>query len=99
MSIRRSSIPAPDEVNYHEAIQEERVRRAKRLIDPGDVLAVIDSRIAAESDPSQHPMYPLVMFFLGRSPAVNGGAFYDHCKRLVLGAIDTATDDLLELED
>jgi hypothetical protein len=25
------------------------------LIDPGDVLAVIDSRIAAEADPQAHP--------------------------------------------
>jgi hypothetical protein len=41
-----------------------------------------------------------VQFYLDRQSAVDGGAFYDHCKRLVLAAIDTALDDVLEaMED
>jgi hypothetical protein len=63
------------------------------------VLSVIDSRLAQELDPRAHPLYPLVQFYFDRQIAVDGDAFYDHCKRLVLAAIDTALDDLLEMED
>jgi hypothetical protein len=58
MSSYHITVPSPDEINYHEAVQTQRVERAMALIDPGDVLAVIDSRIAAEPDPTQHPLYP-----------------------------------------
>jgi hypothetical protein len=97
MSNHRLQIPSPDDLNYHEAAQEERVRRALKQIDPGDVLAIIDSRIAAEADPRQHVLFPLVEFYLDRRTAVDGGALFDHCKQLVLAAIDTALDDALEI--
>jgi hypothetical protein len=99
MSSLGINVPAPDELNYHEACQAQRVQRALQQIDPGDVLAVIDGRIAAESDPTQHPLYTLVCFFLDRQRAVDGGAFYDRFRQLVLAAIDTCLDDALELED
>jgi hypothetical protein len=92
-------VPSPDEINYHEAQQVQRVQRAFRRIDPGDVLAVIDGRIAAESDPTAHPLYQLVCFFLDRQRAVDGGQFYDTFRQLVLAAIDTCLDELLALED
>jgi hypothetical protein len=42
----------------------------------------------------------LVQFYLDRQTAVHGGEFFDHCKRLVRAAIDTALDDALEaMED
>jgi hypothetical protein len=92
--------PEPSQSDYHADVQVQRVARAKQLIDPGDVLAIIDSRIAQEPDPRAHPLYPLVQFYLDRQTAVHGGAFYDHCKRLVLAAIDTALDDVLDaMED
>jgi hypothetical protein len=76
------------------------VARAKKLIDAGDVLSIIDNRIAAGADPKAHPLHPLVQFYLDCLIAVDGGAFYDHCKRLVLAAIDTALDDVREsMED
>jgi len=100
MSTYGIHVPSPDEINYHEARQAQRVERARKLIDPGDVLSIIDSRLAQEPDPRAHPLYPLVQFYLDRQTAVHGGAFYDHCKRLVLAAIDTALDDVLEtMED
>jgi hypothetical protein len=92
--------PEPSQIDYHADLQAQRVQRAKQLIDPGDVLSIIDSRLAQEPDPRAHPLYPLVQFYLDRQTAVHGGKFYDHCKRLVLAAIDTALDDVLEaMED
>ena len=99
MSTYGIHVPSPDEINYHEARQVQRVQAAKNRIDPGDVLAIIDARIAAEPDPKAHPLYGLVLFCLDRQVAVHGGEFWDTWKRLVLAAIDTALDDLLEMED
>jgi hypothetical protein len=100
MSSLGIDVPSPDELNYHEACQVQRVQRALQQIDPGDVLAVIDGRIAAESDPKAHPLHTMVCFFLDRQRAVDGGQFYDQFRQLVLAAIDTCLDDALEaLED
>jgi len=91
--------PEPSQIDYHAEIQAQRVQRALQCIAPGDVLAVIDGRIAAESDPKAHPLYTLVCFFLGRQRAVDGGEFYDRFRQLVLAAIDTCLDEILEMED
>ena len=99
MSTYGINVPSPDEINYHEAQQAQRVARAKALIDPGDVLAIIDARIAAEPDPKAHPLYGLVLFCLDRQVAVHGDPFFDRWHQMVLAAIDTALDDLLEMED
>jgi hypothetical protein len=100
MSTYGIHVPSPDELNYHEAQQAQRVQRALQRIDPGDVLAVIDGRIAAEVDPTKHPLYGLVLFCLDRQVAVHGGEFWDTWKQMVLAAIDTALDDVLEaMED
>jgi hypothetical protein len=96
MSIYGINLPAPDEINYHEAREQRRVEAAKKLIDAGDIIAIVESRLASESDPTQHPLYPLVQFYLDREIAVHGGLFYDHWKRLILAAISTAIDDALE---
>jgi len=87
--------PEPSQIDYHAEIQARRVERALKQIDPGDVLAVIDGRIAAASDPKAHPLYTMVCFFLDRQRAVDGGQFYDHFRQLVLTAIDTCLDELL----
>jgi hypothetical protein len=60
MSTYNIGVPAPDEINYHEARQAQRVARAKALIDPGAMclLSILDSRIAQEPDPRAHPLYP-----------------------------------------
>jgi hypothetical protein len=99
MSSYGINVPSPDEINYHEARQTQRVQAALQRIDPADVLAVIDDRIAAESDPKAHPLYTMVCFFLDRQRAVDGGAFYDRFRQLVLAAIDTCLDELLAPED
>jgi hypothetical protein len=92
-------VPEPSQLDYHADRQTRRVERARTRIDPGDVLSILDSRIAAEPDPRQHPLYELVNFLLDRQVAVDGAAFYDRCRQLCLAAIDTALDDLLALED
>jgi hypothetical protein len=99
MSSLGLNVPTPAAHDYHVDLHARRVEAARKLIDPGDVLSVIDSRIAAESDPTAHPLYEMVLFFLDRQPAVDGGQFYDRCRQLVLAAIDTCLDDVLELED
>jgi hypothetical protein len=99
MSTYGINVPAPDEINYHEARQTQRVQAALQRIDPADVLAVIDDRIAAEADPKAHPLYTMVCFFLDRQRAADGGQFYDRFRQLVLAAIDTCLDDLLQMED
>jgi len=63
------------------------------------VLAVIDSRIAAEPDPKAHPLYGLVMFCLDRLVAVHGGQFWDRWHQMVLAAVDTCLDEVLAMED
>lgn len=91
--------PAPSQIDYHADLQAQRVEAAKKQIDAGDVLSLIDRRIAAEPDPTQHPLYPLVQFFLDRAPACHGGEFFDAWKTRILAAIDSAIDDVLEMED
>jgi hypothetical protein len=94
------NVPSPDDINYHEARQQQHVQAAFKVIDPGDVLAVIDRRIAAEADPTKHPLYGLVLFCLDRQVAVHGGEFFDRWHQMVLAAIATALDDVLEaMED
>jgi hypothetical protein len=82
----------PSHIDYHAEAQVRRVERALKQIDPGDVLVVIDGRIAAESDPKAHPLYTMVCCFLDRQRAVDGGEFYDRFRQLVLAAIDTCLD-------
>ena len=93
-------VPSPDEINYHEAQQAQRVERAFQQIDPGDVLAVIDGRIAEESDPAKHPLYQLVCWHLDkRLTPIDGGEFFDRFNAMVRAAVDTCLDELLEMED
>jgi hypothetical protein len=72
------NVPSTDEINYHEARQAQRVQEAMKRLDPYDILAVIDSRIAAEADPKAHPLHGLVCWHLERQlTTLDGGAFYD----------------------
>jgi hypothetical protein len=100
MSMYGIHVPAPDDLNYHEARQQQRVQAALQVIDPGDVLAVIDSRIAAEADPQAHPLYVMVCWHLEKClTPMDGGQFFDRFRQLVLDAIDTCLDDVLARED
>jgi len=91
--------PEPSQIDYHADAQTQRVERARKRLDPSDILTRIDDTIASEGDPTKHPLYEMVLFFLDRQVAVNGGQFWDQWKQRVLAAIDTCLDDLLELED
>ena len=99
MSTYAVNVPEPAEIDYHADRQAQRVTRAMKRIDPGDVLAVVESRLAEESDPTKHPLYPMVLFFLDRQTAVDGGKLYDDWRQRIMAAIDTCLDDLLALED
>jgi hypothetical protein len=98
MSSYGINIPSPDEINYHWAAQQQRVEAALKRLDPGDILAIVDSRIAAEPDPTKHPLYQMVLFFLDRQVAVDGATLYDDWRRLIVAAIDTCLDELLARE-
>jgi hypothetical protein len=100
MSTHQIPYPRDIDVNYHADREQQRVERARKLIDPGDVLSIIDSRIAEEPDPKAHPLYGMVCWLLERQlTPLDGGQFYDRFKQLCLAAIDTCLDDLLERED
>jgi hypothetical protein len=92
-------VPSPAEINFHEAIQVERLERARRLLDVGDVIVTVESKLSAEGDVTQHPLYQLTLFLLDRATAVDGAKLYDDWRRLVLMAIDSLIHDALELED
>jgi hypothetical protein len=66
------------------------------LIDPGDVISVVESRLSAEADVTQHPLYQLTLFLLDRATAVDGAKLYNDWRRVVLMAIDSLIDDALE---
>jgi hypothetical protein len=86
------TVPSLDEINYHEACQAQRVQAALQQIDPGDVLAVIDAGIAAEPDPTKHPLYGMVCWVLERQlTPLDGGEFYDRFRQLVLAAVGTCS--------
>jgi hypothetical protein len=89
-------VPEPSQIDYHEAIQVERVERARRLLDVGDVIATVESKLSAEGDVTQHPLYQLTLFLLDRATTVDGAQLYNDWRRLVLMAIDSLTDDALE---
>jgi hypothetical protein len=93
------NVPSPDEINYHSDRQAQRVERAMKQLDPGDVIATVESRLASEADVTQHPLYQLTLFLLDRATAVDGGQLYDDWRQLVLAAIDTCLDELLARED
>ena len=94
-------VPEPSQTDYHADQQAQRVQRALTLIDPGDVLGHHRPRIAAEPDPTQHPLYAMVCWHLERClTPLDGGQFFDGFRQRVLAAIDTCLDDVLEaMED
>ena len=99
MSTYGINVPSPDDLNYHEARQQQRVQAALKRIDPGDVLAIIDSRIAAKPDPKAHPLYHLVCWHLEKClTPMDGGQFFDTCRQLVIAAINVALNDALARE-
>jgi hypothetical protein len=100
MSIYGIDVPSPDEIDYHADRQQQRVAAALKQLDPGDVLAIIDSRIANEPDPAQHPLYHLVCWHLEKClTPLDGSQFFDTFRTLVISAINVALEDALQAED
>jgi hypothetical protein len=60
------SIPYPR--NFDQNLDEERLERryalAVRKIDPGDVIAAVESAVAQIVDPKAHPLYGVVTYYL-----------------------------------
>ena len=97
-----SNIPYPSDfqINHDAARHEERRRIALRSIAPGDVISVVEDRLASEADPAQHPLYPVVLWLLDRAwTPGHGGDFWDQWKQLCLAAIDQLVDERLSQED
>jgi hypothetical protein len=100
MSTRHLPYPHDFEVNHAAAHHEERRRQALKVLDPDDVLAVIEDALASEPDPAKHPLYPMVLWLLDQALTPgSGGDFWDAWKRLALQAIDQLVDDALAEED
>ena len=100
MSRPRMSIPAPDEIDYHADRQETRRQWAMKSLDVGDVLAEVDSLIAAEPDPSKHPCAELAAWLLEKQlTPLDGGQLYDAWKALCVAAIDRLIEQRLQGED
>ena len=98
MSIRYT--PEPSQIDYHADRQLRRTEQALKRLDPGDVLAIIDSHIASEADPAQHPLYHFVCWHLEKClTPIDGAEFFDTFRRLVIDAINTALDAALERGD
>ena len=96
MSMYDIDVPSPDEINDHQARQDQRVAWALKQIDPGDVLAVIDDRMAQEPDLTKHPLYGMVCWYLERQlTPLDGGQFFDRFAQLVLEAINACLDEVL----
>ena len=57
-----SNLPDPPDFDrdYHAEWHEARRRRALKALPPGDVIATVEATLAAEPDPTQHPLYRLV---------------------------------------
>lgn len=92
-------VPAPDEHDYHADREQQRVEAARKRLTVSDVLSVLDSQIAGQADEKAHPCYHLVAWLLDREPRVDGSQFWRRWQQLAERAIDTALDDLLEMED
>jgi hypothetical protein len=93
-----STIQYPDdfEVDYHADLLWHRQQRALRKISLADVLAVIDETIAAEPDPTQHPLHGLVAYLLEKSNTPGDPhALYERCKRLADHAIEACVEAVL----
>jgi hypothetical protein len=98
-----SSIPYPQDCdqNLEEGRYERRYARAVTTIDPGDVIAEVESLVAQIIDPERHPLYGIVAYYLdsggpdtGRQPWTLEAmaAAYD---RLVQAALSTLIDEKL----
>jgi hypothetical protein len=88
--------PEPSQIDYHADIQVRRVERVLKQIDPGDVLSVIDEKVASESDPAKHPLYPLVCWHLEKClTPLDGGQFFDRWRALIIDAINVCLNEAL----
>jgi hypothetical protein len=77
------NVPEPSQIDYHADLHARRAARAMQRIDPGDVLAVINGRIAQETDPAKHPLYPMVCWHLEKClTPLDGGQFFDRWRQL-----------------
>jgi hypothetical protein len=92
MSSQQIPYPPDFEIDYHADLHEERRRRALAMIDPGDVIAVVEDVLACEPDPAKNPLFPVAQFFLKGQVAVDGAAFWDAWKALVCQAIDSLVE-------
>jgi hypothetical protein len=89
----------PSQIDYHAEVQAQRVERARKLIDPSDVLSVIDDLISQEVDPTKHPCYPMVAWMLDQALTPgSGAAFWDAWKMLAWQAIDRLVEARLQGE-
>jgi hypothetical protein len=98
-----SRIPYPLHINQNleEARDAQREALAVKMIDPGDVIAEVESLVAQTIDPEHHPLYGVVAYYLeaggpdtGRRPW-NLEALAAAYDRLVQDALRKLIDEKL----
>jgi hypothetical protein len=67
---RLYDLPEPSQIDYHSDLQAQRVEKSKKLIDVGDVIALVEDELAQVADPRQHALFELANFYLDRQSAV-----------------------------
>jgi len=75
MSTRHIPYPPDFDIDHAAAHHEERRRLALKTLDVGDVSSAVEDALAQESDPQQHPLFPVINWLLDRQLAVHNGAF------------------------
>jgi hypothetical protein len=87
-----SSIPYP--LNINQNLEEERDERryalAAQMIDPGNIIAEVESLVAQIIDPKRHPLYGVVAYYLEAGGPDTG------CRPWNLEALAAAYDRLVQ---
>jgi hypothetical protein len=97
-----SSIPYPPDVdqNLDEERYAPRDALAVKKLDPGDVIAEVESMVAQIIDPAHHPLYGVVRYYLDAGGPETGrrrwhlealAAAYDRLVQAVLRRVIDAT--------
>jgi hypothetical protein len=87
-----SSIPYPhnSDQNLEEERYERRYAMAVKMIDPGDVIAAVESLISQIIHPERHPLYGVVTYYLDAGGPHTGRRAWD------LEALTAAYDRLVQ---
>jgi hypothetical protein len=90
------SIPYPRNFddNLDEAHHERRYALAVKQLDPGDVIAEVESQVAQITDPAQHPLADIISYYLAAGGPHTGRLPW--CLEAMAAAYDTLVKQALD---